>query len=224
MFPSLKTEVTTRILQIETFFNAVHPPAPPVAGVSPTAPPGSQTARGLVFVALYGVWEYAVSSAVDAAVEEIRRQGLPLSSLRLDLLGFLLHWDYDAVSKCGRETMWERRISLLQKTVSVDPFAAASLPFPNDGSHYRAAQLQTIWGIFGITTVGIVPDIRLQGRIGEMVDHRNDIAHGNVTAASVGCRYSEAQIRQIIAAVQELCLHVVTTLETHCSTAANLAR
>jgi len=223
MFSALKVEITTRILQIETFLNAIHGPAdtgPTTAVVA--SPVGSTTARGLIFVELYGIWEYTLKTAVEAAIQELKKTGEPMRRFRLELLGLLLHTECDAVSKCVRENMWEKRMELFRQTGS-SKVVSDDLPFPNDGSMYRESQLQTIWSLFGITS-NIVPDDRLRGRIGQIVDNRNEIAHGDSTAANVGCRYSVDEIRKIIAAVQDLSLHVVSQLETHCASITNVAR
>lgn len=221
MFTALKAEVTNRILQIEVFFNAIHR-TPPDGGI-PAAESGSMMARGLTFVALYGVWEYTVRTSVEAAILELAKHAKPIRDIRFELLAFILHPECEAAGRCGRDSMWEKRIALFCKTGSVDPFKNDNLPFPNDGSHYRKEQLQTIWRLFGITD-DIVPDIRLLGRIEEMIVHRNDIGHGDRTGVEVGCRYSADDMRKIINAVQLLCLHVVTTLELHCSLSSNFSR
>ena len=221
MFSAIKSEITNRILQIEVFFNALHGSSvtiPP--GSTPPLVPGSATARGLVFVSLYGTWEYTVSTAVEAAIQELKK--LPLSDVRLELLGLLLHWECDAAAKSNRDKMWDKRIHLFQQTVSLSPFVGDP-PFPSDGTQYRETQLQTVWKLFGIKE-STVPDRRLLGRIEEMIENRNIIAHGERTAENIGCRYSVDDIRSIIAAIQTLCLHVTGTLETHCSTTSNLSR
>jgi hypothetical protein len=116
-------------------------------------------ARGLAFVALYGVWEYTVRTSVEAAILELTKHAKPIRDIKLELLAFILHWECDSAGSCGRDSMWEKRTSLFRKTDSPDQFTNNNLPFPNDGSHYRKEQLQTIWRLFGIAN-DIVPDMR----------------------------------------------------------------
>jgi RiboL-PSP-HEPN len=219
MFGTLKAEITSRILRTEEFFGAIHgqPGSPMTEPIL-----GSMTARGLIFVDLYGTYEYTVKTAVDAALTELKKRSTPFNRIRVGLLGVVLNAECSSAADSGRETMWHKRIELFQRALSTDLFDCDP-PFPNDGSHFREKQLETIWKLFGIVEP-IVPNMRLLGRIGELVDNRNDIAHGNRTAAGVGCRYSAADIRNIISAIQAICLHVAVTFETHCAIEANLCR
>jgi len=89
--------------------------------------------------------------------------------------------------------------------------------FPNDGSHYRANQLRTIWNIFGIT-LPIVPNIQLIGRIDELVDKRNAIAHGRETARAVGSRHSTAEMEVRFRDTEIIAYYVIDTMNTYCLT------
>jgi hypothetical protein len=83
--------------------------------------------------------------------------------------------------------------------------------FPTDGSHYRVAQL---WTIFGIT-VPVVPESRLIARIDELVENRNAIAHGRRTPQEVGGRYSTSDIEKRIDDIEITTVYLVTEMENH---------
>jgi hypothetical protein len=75
-------------------------------------------------------------------------------------------------------------------------------------------QLETIWAVFGLT-VPVVPELRLLGRIEELVENRNAIAHGRRTAVEVGGRYSALEIEKRIDDVEQISSYVVTQMEDH---------
>src|SRR5438093_12004732 len=101
MFPALKAEIVRRILNTEIFFNAMH------TGASiGSYPAGSAAARGLVFVDLYGTYEYTVKTAVEAAVGELKKRGTPIKDIRLQLLSLILHPECDSAADANVENMW----------------------------------------------------------------------------------------------------------------------
>jgi hypothetical protein len=213
MWATLITEITTRILAARTYFSAV------------AALPAAETAaKGFAFVQLYAIYEFAVCSAVRAAWIEINAHAPPLHSIRLEMMGAALDAELRAVMDCNVERQWETRMGLFRKVNSADPFVVLDTFFPSDGSHYRVKQLQTIWDLFGIAGHPL-PAMPLMGLINlELVEHRNAIAHGRKTAEEIGRSYTIAEIHQKINQTQNLCLHVVNTMQAHCSNPANFAR
>ncbi len=111
--------------------------------------------------------------------------------------------------------MWEQRLDLVAKLDSTEPLQSLdNTVFPKDGSHYRVKQLETIWAVFGLT-VPVVPEQRLIGRIEELVENRNAIAHGRRAAEEVGGRYSSLEIEKTIDDVEQISSYVVTQMEAH---------
>jgi hypothetical protein len=86
--------------------------------------------------------------------------------------------------------------------------------FPSDGSHYRIAQLRTIWKIFSVGAP-VVPEPRLIGRVEELVENRNAISHGRRTPEEVGGRYSVQDIADRVDDTNAICSHVLVALESH---------
>lgn len=174
------------------------------------------TCRGLLFVELYGTYEYAVTRAVQAALDTIRRESLNYGEIRRSVLAIVLDAQFDSAAKSGRDRLWEQRIALL--SAIDDDGQVAELRdsvFPNDGSHYRAQQLTTVWQVLGIASP-VVPDRKFLGRINELVDNRNAIAHGRRTAHEVGARYSIAEMEKRVSDTEAITYHVIDTVKAHC--------
>jgi hypothetical protein len=111
--------------------------------------------------------------------------------------------------------MWKQRLDLVASFESTTPLKSLDdTLFPSDGSQYRIAQLETIWAVFGIVAP-VVPESRLIGRIEELVENRNAIAHGRRTPEEVGGRYSIAEIEKRADDVEKIAFHLVTEMEKH---------
>ncbi len=221
MFAALQTEIVDRCFSADAFFTAVGggSTAPP-AGTAATA---IATAKGLMFVELYAVYEFTVVGIVRAAICAIKAKPTPISTIRLELLGMALHNEITAVSTCGPARTWKNRMELFLRTNSTDPLDVADDLFPGDGSHFRVQQLRTIWALFGISAE-VVPEIRLLGRIEELVEMRNAVAHGRRTAVEVGRTFSIHDIQTRIADTRTICLYLNATMQAHVADPANLQR
>ena len=175
------------------------------------------TCRGLLFVLLYGIYEYSVRTAVQGGLDAIRRQNLSCSDLRRSLLSLVLDPHWDSVIKSGRERTWETRCDLIYRMDSGSPLLDLdNTLFPSDGSHYRQRQLYSIWKVFGITSP-IVSTPRLLGRIEELVNTRNAIAHGRQTAHEAGQRHSHSDMQHRVDDIEIIVRHVIDTMDQHCA-------
>src|SRR5687768_16363252 len=101
------------------------------------------TAKGLLFVQRYEIYELTVNGIVRTAINEMKGKPTPISTIRLELLGLALHPELTAVADCGRERMWSLRMELFRRVNSPDILNISDNTFPNDGSHYRVQQLRT---------------------------------------------------------------------------------
>jgi hypothetical protein len=202
------TEINARILVAKQFLGLVRT-------FEGSKPPEAATCKGLMFVQLYGIYEYSVNSAVQATLSSIRGDGLCPLELHQRALTLVLHSRFISASTAGPRRMWEQRSDLVASIDSTSPLQSLDdTVFPKDGSHYRVRQLQTIWAVFGLA-VPVVPEPRLLGRIEELVENRNAIAHGRRTAEEVGGRYSTLEIEKTVDDVGQISSYVVTEMETH---------
>jgi len=208
MFHIIQRELGERMLVARNFATHVH--SLEMAGL-----PLAATFKGLTFVQLYACYEYVVRGSVQAMLSAISAESPEFRQLKAHVLSLALDARFEATSNCGPRRRWETRIALLDEATSANP--ASAIPdtaFPSDGSHYRVRQLQTIWRVFGITEP-VVPEPKHNGRIDELVENRNAVAHGRRTAEEVGRRYSHQDISDRIDDIDAICLHVLTTVHAH---------
>lgn len=215
MFATLQTEIIDRIFRVRQFFLEACDPLK-----SPNSAAGS---KGLVFVLLYAIYEYTLNQSVTAAMNALCGHKLGLQDVRLELLSVVLDPEICSAGTAGNEHKWDARCSLFGRLSSADPIKIPAKHFPNDGSHYRQRQLDTIWKLFGIAAP-VLADVKHGSIIEELVEHRNAIAHGRETPGRIGGRYSAQDVEHRIKQTEAICLHVTATLQTHCASAANLRR
>jgi hypothetical protein len=208
MFAIARAEIGTRILdtkQLITLVRTFEVPNPLEAALC----------KGLIFVQLYGAYEYAVQSSVQGILLSIRNDGLAPRDLHARSLTLVLDSAFLSASTAGPRRLWARRLGLVSRFDDSSPLQALdNTLFPADGTHYRVGQLQTIWDIFGVS-VPVVPEARLLGRIDELVENRNSIAHGRQRPEQVGRRYSIQEVERRIDDVEKIAMHIVSVLETH---------
>jgi hypothetical protein len=209
LFDTARAEAAARLLAARQFLGLV----PPIEHGKPTE---AAICKGLVFVYSYGAYEYVVRSLVRVALSRIRSEGLAPKELRREILSLALDPLMLAAAGAGRRRLWQCRVELLSGCESTTPLAAINdTAFPSDGSHYRPAQLRTIWRIFGITAP-IVPSPKHLGRIEELVENRNAISHGRSTPEEVGRRYSVADLETRIDDCRDIATHLLETMQRHC--------
>ena len=208
MFNLAKSEVDSRFLIARQFLSLV-------STIESSMPMEAASCKGMLFVQIYAVYEYAIRSSVQATLAAIKNDSLPAIRIRRELLTLILDPLWEAAASSGRRRMWEQRMELMNRIDSNDPLTTLNdTVFPSNGSHYRPSQLNTIWKVFGINKP-IVPEMIHLGRIEELVENRNAISHGRKTAEEVGRRYSISELEKRIDDVFALSKYIISTMEDH---------
>lgn len=174
----------------------------------------TRASKGLMFVQNYAVYEYVVVEAVRALVAEINARTIPHQTLRAELLGLALDAEFASVVDVTLAKTWSKRAELALKSRSASPVRVPDNLFPKDGSHFRVAQLQTVWTLFGLP-LPVLPDMRLRSHIEEMVEKRNAIAHGREAPDVVGSNFSIADMEKRVADTEVIVTHVVGVAMMH---------
>lgn len=206
MWTPLRAEVSSRFAAVEAFFDATRD----FKGTF------GQTAKGLAFIQIYAAYEYTVRAVVRTAVGAITAYNHRADELIPSLMALFLDQELSSLRDCPNPRVWEKRIELFEAIFAGVPAHVHNTVFPVDGSHFRHDQLQTIFDVLGIRRMPAQRRRHLI-RIDEVVGHRNDIAHGSVTADAVGKRYSRGEVRHIIRQVRSVCLLLISAVERQCS-------
>jgi MAE_28990/MAE_18760-like HEPN len=209
MFPELQLEILDRFTSVETHFRN-----------SPKATSGantetSQTTKGLVFVQIYGIYEYTARNVTRAAIEGIAAHGHRMNELRTSLQALFLDPQLRAIRDCGEGTAWERRLDLVERAASREEITSVAA-MPHDGTFFKHTQIVLILKVLGIKRK-FTTRVRHLYKLDEIVNNRHSISHGEATALEVGRRYSRAEIMRDIRLMRGICLRLISIVAEHCS-------
>lgn len=207
MFPILKNEIDARFATIEEYFGAT----------ASLQEHHLAVAKGLMFVQIYAIYEYTVNKAVSETIESIKTHNHKMMDLSPSLLSLFLDPELRSLRDGPRRNEWSSRLKLFDQAFGshVVTLSGDTNP-PSDNSHYRYSQLVLIFKVFGISRMP-VPRRRHIQRIGEVVDHRNAIAHGRETAEDIGRRYTRSDIRKVIRQMKSVCMLLIRVLDAYCA-------
>jgi hypothetical protein len=175
-----------------------------------------QIAKGLAFVQVYAIYEFTVSSVVRLAVQGVASHSHKWGELRPSLLALFLDPQLESLKMCGAKYVWEKRLEIFKTASSNGRASVSSDPLPVDGSHFRHAQLELIFRVFGVSRKPTRRP-RHMFRIDEVVNNRNAIAHGGETAGAVGRRYSRKDIAAVTRQMESVCLRLIEVFSDYCS-------
>ena len=182
---------------------------------SPARSDVGQTAKGLVFVQVYGIYEYTARSMMRLAIAEIAACGHSFSDLRPSLLALFLDPELSAVRDAGEAKVWAKRLRLIERLLSDDPITAVDAT-PHDGANFKHSQIEMILRVLGVRRAMTLRKRHLF-KIDELVSNRHRIAHGEETALEVGRRYSRQDILNHMRLMQKICLRLIFIVSEHCS-------
>lgn len=210
MFQPLKTEVTTRFGTLELFFRETRD----FKGDLGSA------AKGIIFVQVYAIYEYTVRSVVQISIDAINGHGTRMRDISPKLMALCLDPELSALRDCGIKNVWAKRLEIFDRAFSKDIVSLSNnIGPPNDGTHYRHTNLIMIFDVFGIKRLPVRRRRHLF-RIDEVVDNRNQIAHGSEPAEAVGRRYTRPDISHIVEQMRSVCLLLISVFDEYCADAA----
>jgi hypothetical protein len=212
MFPIIRAEVESRFLLAEAVFKATRAFKGDV----------SLAAKGMMFVQVYAVYEYTVKSAVQAAIDAINTHGTRLDDMRPELLCIFLHPELSSLRDVGEKGVWAARLQLFDRAFSRVE-ATSNLIVPHDGSHYRYSALELIFRVFGINRLPVRRRAHIS-RINEVVENRNQIAHGSERAEDIGRRYTREDIAHVLNQMRSVCFLLLSVFDGYCADASRHRR
>jgi len=211
MLNDVLTESTTRLGEVRSFLTMIaHLSPSPRSKYHRNATVG----KGLFFVNLYGAYEYTIVTTVQRTVQTFNSMQCTISDCKPVLLSLVLDPKCKAVASVGRNRMWDTRWALFDTAHSSDVAQIDETVIPTDGQNLKYPQLCSIWTTFCLSDP-VLPRPALQGRISELVENRNAIAHGREAAATIGSRYSISELQTRLSDIDEVCTYVVQTFDDY---------
>ena len=178
MFNDLKINSAQRIVEIREYLDFIAPliPLAPI-----TTPRYFNTAKGLIFVQLYGVIEYTVTSTIAKCISCINSDGIKLSDVKEIIFSMALDRELSSLIYVNSKK-WDKRYNVFEKIRDDIVINIEDDVMPTDGQNIRYRQLESIWKTFCLNDP-IFHDGKFRGRLEDIVSNRNNIAHGNQSSA-----------------------------------------
>jgi hypothetical protein len=169
-------------------------------------------AKGLFFVHLYGSYEYTVVAAVQKALSIVDSMKYNVSDFKPTMLSIVLDSRCKSIASVGTQKLWEKRWELFNQIQPNNIVNIDNTVLPTDGSNLKYPQLESIWTTLCINAP-VLPRPILRGRLEELVENRNAIAHGRESASIIGGRYAIGDLEQRYNDINELCTYILQCLE-----------
>jgi hypothetical protein len=173
----------------------------------------SKSLKGQIFILMYGAWEYTVSSCLQKIIIEINTSGSELKSIKRNLLSVYLHPEIESMINTNKQK-WIRRVSIFKKGSSNEVAINNGYIDVTSGINIKFQQLQIIQECYDMSDP-MLPDMRFRGRLDELIENRNAIAHGRLAASEVGNRYTQRDIDRRLEDLNLLCLFFISKGETY---------
>lgn len=210
MFLDISIESDNRIVEIREYIDFVSTqiPSPPIA-----IPRYLNTAKGLVYIQLYGVVEYVTLAVVSKSINYINNLDLKVSDLKPVILSLALAPQLDALIEI-KSKKWDKRHEMFLKLESNDKVEINTDIFPTDGKNITHAQIASIWKTFSID-MPMFHDITFRGRLQDIVSNRINIAHGNNSASEVGSHITIEDLRRRLNDVSGFCTYFINVFDDY---------
>lgn len=211
MLTAVKLETTARLAEVFQLIELIRlrespPPQPD--------PPEAKILRGLFWVHLYAALEYAVNSGVQRFLQAAERLGAPPEHLIPCFFSVVLEPNFSALRNVGEDKRWTKRVEFLGAQCGTTPKQINADIFGLYLQNIWSEKLETVFSCFGINQ-SIVPDISYKPYIDELVNHRNGIAHGRMSALGVGGTRRSPDLLIRYQAISSTCSHIFDCLEQH---------
>ena len=170
--------------------------------------------RGLFFVYAYGIYEEVIRKVISATIHELNCANVTIDKCIYELYDLIFSKEYDALYHVGSEHKWDKRWQISEKLQQNPLMSIDANTFPTDGKNLRYRQLNSLATSFGIRG-SVLPRSEIGGYITELVDNRNDIAHGNKTPKEVGRNYTKDNLLDRCDYVSEVCIYIADSYEKY---------
>lgn len=206
MFDSIREAITRNFRDIKLWVSSI-PDAQ-------NGPDFQAVSFGLFFVYVYGVYEEIIRAIVSTTISELNDTAVDIGQCIYELYPLILSPEFDSIFGAGREHKWEKRWDISNKLRQNPTICIPSDLFPTDGKNLRIRQLESLKTTFGIRD-SVLPRSEIGGYVQEMVDNRNDIAHGNKLPKEVGRSFTKQDLLARCDVISEICTYICGIYESY---------
>ena len=182
---------------------------PPVAD-----PPEAKILRGLFYVHLYAALEYAVNQGVQRFLQAIDALCIPPSHLEARFFSVVLDANFNSIRNVGEEKRWSARSKLIDLQSSTQ---SQSINGDIFGLYLQNVWIERLDALFNCLNIHlpVVPDPSFRLYIDELVERRNAVAHGRISALGIGAARRSPELVIRFNAVSSTCIYILDCFEEH---------
>ena len=177
------------------------------------------TVRGLFVVNLYGAYEYSVNLAVERLLDLISSKSVAALHLEVCVHSVACDAEFDSLRSVGELKQWQRRLTLVRRQASPDPVVIPGSVFYQFLQNIRVASLEQVFDCLGVSA-SPVPDPRFRGYLDEVVEKRNQVAHGRESPYDAASGMRSPELERRLEAISKTCDHVFDSFEAHLASKA----
>lgn len=211
MFTAAKNETTVRLGEVFQLFELIRQLEQP-----PPQPDRSETRilRGLFWVHLYAALEYTINAGTQRFLQETGRLEIPPEHFKPCFFSVALEPNFSSLRNVGEDKRWTKRLEIIEAQRAATAQKVNADIFGLYLQNIWAEKIETLFSCFGITDP-IAPDPSYRPYIDELVNYRNGIAHGRLSALGVGSARRSDELLKRYQAISATCSHFYDTLEQH---------
>ena len=170
--------------------------------------------RGLVLILIYAAVERAVNSTVEEAIYEISSHSTPSSSCAPAVLSIFHYSKVQAVKDCNCDKTIPAAAVLISSAFGRDPISMEQNPLAFMLQNVDANTMLSVANFFGID--GYTIPTGSAGRLNNLRERRNAIAHGRESASSAGERFNIAELNNVYNCADTEVARFVEIIRAHC--------
>jgi RiboL-PSP-HEPN len=218
MYGDIDRELTQRLAAIRENIDYISSqiPSPPVS-----TPRYFNSQKGLIFVQLYGIVEYLVNQTVPRTASILTSENLDISKLSPYVWSVVFESNLESLRTVNREK-WEHRHKMFKVVAEDNKAVIPEDVLPTNGLNITQRQLECIWKTYNIREP-VFSELSFGWRLKDIVLNRNDIAHGNKTAAEVGMAFTITDLYDRLNDVSRYCSYAIGVFENYISNKDYLA-
>lgn len=170
--------------------------------------------KGLFFVYAYGIYEQIIRLVISRTIEIINSQNIKLNQCIYELYSLAFAGEYESFYNTNKTKQWPKRWKISHKFTENEVIQIPLEIIPTDGKNIRFEQLQSIANSFGVKN-SVLPKPQLRNTISELVNHRNNIAHGNQLPKVIGGGVTTKDLLAKCAEIESVCLYVIAIYDKY---------
>lgn len=174
-----------------------------------------KTLRGLCLVSIYAAVERSANAVIEAALNELTSHATPTSSFLPSLHGLLHYAKLKSLRDCSSANVFDKSTELFDAAFEVRAGLFLENPLADKMQNVDGGTLEWLASLFGAPNYACAPSNK--GRLGNLRERRNAVAHGRETASSVGQRFTIAELSNVYNAADTEISRLLITFRSQCN-------